>query len=415
MQQPRHRIRRSPPPPARPAPRPRSPCVTAAHGAASTTAVRAPAKATAGPAATAADSRSVAPCMIAADHGRPDVARACPTPPGYARSTGTVRALNLMIDFPDAPGEGSALDRFAEFFPQTPNWFTTSSYGRLDYRPEAPVTEWLRMPKPFAAYGIERGAPFEPGYRQLVQDIVRGRRPAGGLPAYDLVNVLVTPNAGPSALDTVLSVTFAGNHEAPIADGVPRRQHVLRLQPPGRRLGLVRARPATGSCPTRTAMSSACPTSTPHGGRGRGRALGHHERGLGRQQRPAGLAQVEARLARQRRRSAAPPSPAQRVHADPAGPRGRRQAGLRPAQRPVRRTRSRCARAAGNDEAVCRPGRADLQGRRRRGHRARARSPWPTPPGTAAAAPAAPTSTRNCRTRRSAPARPSRTGPTAYG
>ena len=38
---------------------------------------------------------------------------------------------------------------------------------------------------------------------------------------YDLVNVLVTPNAGPSALDTVLSVTFSGNEDAPYADGVP--------------------------------------------------------------------------------------------------------------------------------------------------------------------------------------------------
>ncbi|CAM5685569.1 Secreted protein OS=Streptomyces glaucescens OX=1907 GN=SGLAU_14650 PE=4 SV=1 [Streptomyces glaucescens] len=39
--------------------------------------------------------------------------------------------------------------------------------------------------------------------------------------ADDLLNVLVTPNAGPSTLDTVLSVTFAGNAEAPTADGVP--------------------------------------------------------------------------------------------------------------------------------------------------------------------------------------------------
>ncbi|CAM5336914.1 M6 family metalloprotease domain-containing protein OS=Streptomyces gougerotii OX=53448 GN=GCM10010227_25760 PE=4 SV=1 [Streptomyces diastaticus subsp. diastaticus] len=38
---------------------------------------------------------------------------------------------------------------------------------------------------------------------------------------YDLLNVLITPNAGPSALETVLSVTFAGNQEAPVADGVP--------------------------------------------------------------------------------------------------------------------------------------------------------------------------------------------------
>ncbi len=144
-----------------------------------------------------------------------------PTQPGYSRSTGTVRALNLMVDFPDAPGEGEALERYREFFPQTQKWFTTSSYGRLDYRAHAPVKDWLRMPRKFSSYGIERGAPFDPGYRALVEDIVRTADPDVDFKAYDLVNILVTPNAGPSALDTVLSVTFAGNHEAPVADGVP--------------------------------------------------------------------------------------------------------------------------------------------------------------------------------------------------
>jgi M6 family metalloprotease-like protein len=144
-----------------------------------------------------------------------------PTPRGYARSTGTVRALTLMIDFSDAQGRGSARDRYREFFPQTQEWFRTASYGRLDYRPALPVPDWLRMPKPFKEYGIERGAPFDPGYRELVQDIVAAADPVVDFRAYDLLNVLVTPNAGPSALDTVLSVTFAGNPEAPVADGVP--------------------------------------------------------------------------------------------------------------------------------------------------------------------------------------------------
>ncbi|WP_156727064.1 M6 family metalloprotease domain-containing protein [Streptomyces apocyni] len=163
---------------------------------------------------------ALGPCMISGSMGV-QMSEGVPTAPGYTPSTGTVRALNLMIDFPDAPGEGSALDRYAEFFPQTQDWFRTSSYGRLDYRPEVPVREWLRMPIPFTEYGIERGAPFDPGYRQLIEDIVRAADADVDFSAYDLVNVLVTPNAGPSALDTVLSVTFAGNPEAPVADGVP--------------------------------------------------------------------------------------------------------------------------------------------------------------------------------------------------
>ncbi len=163
---------------------------------------------------------ALAPCLISGAR-TVQMTEGVPTAGGYARSTGTVHALTLMIDFSDAPGDGSALDRFHEFFPQTQEWFRTASYGRLDYRPETPITHWLRMPKPFEEYGIERGAPFDPGYRKLVQDIVAAADPTVNFREYDLLNVLMTPNAGPSALDTVLSVTFAGNPDAPVADGVP--------------------------------------------------------------------------------------------------------------------------------------------------------------------------------------------------
>ncbi|GAA3372505.1 M6 family metalloprotease domain-containing protein [Streptomyces sannanensis] len=176
-------------------------------------------RSTAGPVAATAASK-LGPCRIAGTVGV-QMSEGMPTLSGYSRSTGEVRALNLMIDFPDVPGKGSALARFAEFFPQTSRWFRTSSYGRLVYRPEAPIKNWVRMPLPFASYGLDRGAPYEPGYRQMVEDIVTTVDPKVDFSAYDLVNVLVTPNAGPSALDTVLSVTFSGNGEAPYADGVP--------------------------------------------------------------------------------------------------------------------------------------------------------------------------------------------------
>ncbi|MEV1061829.1 M6 family metalloprotease domain-containing protein [Streptomyces sp. NPDC050263] len=168
---------------------------------------------------TLARASALAPCMI---NGGTSVqmSEGLPTAGGYSRSTGTVHALTLMIDFSDAPGRGSPLSRYREFFPQTEEWFRTASYGRLEYRGETPIRRWLRMPKPFREYGIERGAPFDPGYRELVQDIVAAADPTVDFRAYDLLNVLVTPNAGPSALDTVLSVTFAGNTEAPVADGV---------------------------------------------------------------------------------------------------------------------------------------------------------------------------------------------------
>ncbi|MGX1885327.1 M6 family metalloprotease domain-containing protein [Streptomyces sp. NPDC055287] len=183
-------------------------------------------KASAGPVAAAdrtasvPDEAALKPCRIAGTMGV-QMSEGLPTPPGFARSTGDVLALTLMIDFSDAPGEGPARDRFEEFFPQTTKWFTTSSYGRMRYRPVAPFTEWVRMPLPFAEYGIDRGSPYEPGYRGLVEDIITETDDRVNFRAYDLVNILVTPNAGPSALDTVLSVTFSGNDDAPRADGVP--------------------------------------------------------------------------------------------------------------------------------------------------------------------------------------------------
>ncbi|MEU9577288.1 M6 family metalloprotease domain-containing protein [Streptomyces chilikensis] len=174
----------------------------------------------AGPVPPARTAVGLAPCMINGGLGS-QMSEGLPTPSGYSAATGTVRALNLMIDFPDARGEGDPMDRYGEFFPQTQDWFRTSSYGRLDYRPDAPVRRWLRMPKEFEEYGIERGAPFDPAYRGLVEDIVEEADPEVDFSRYDLLNVLVTPNAGPSALDTVLSVTFAANSDAPVADGVP--------------------------------------------------------------------------------------------------------------------------------------------------------------------------------------------------
>lgn len=151
---------------------------------------------------------ALGPCMIRGPLGT-QMSEGVPTPPGYSRSTGTVRALNLMVDFSDAPGEGSAMDRFAEFAPQTQKWFRTSSYGRIDYRPEAPLTEWLRMPRSFRSYGIERGAPFEPGYHAAWSRTWCGPPIRWWTSGRTTSSTSSSPRtAGPSALDTVLSVTF---------------------------------------------------------------------------------------------------------------------------------------------------------------------------------------------------------------
>ncbi|CAM5558586.1 M6 family metalloprotease domain-containing protein OS=Streptomyces tendae OX=1932 GN=F3L20_29280 PE=4 SV=1 [Streptomyces tendae] len=276
-----------------------------------------------------------------------------PTDPGYTRSTGTVRALTLMIDFSDAPGEGDALDRYGSSS-RRPASGSPPAPRPPRLPPNCPSPEWLRMPRSFRQYGIERGAPFDPGYRELIRDIVAEADTEVDFQAYDLVNVLVTPNAGPAALDTVLSVTFAGNDEAPTADGRPlsNASFVYSRQDDGFRL----LRPHRLPRPAPRERPRLRPARPLHRrGRRRGRPLGHHERGLGRQQRLPRLAQVEAGLAGL-------------IQVRCVAQRGSRESFLTPLARaggpklifvPLDahsgyavevRTRG------GNDEAVCRPG-----------------------------------------------------------
>ncbi|MFE0376411.1 M6 family metalloprotease domain-containing protein [Streptomyces inhibens] len=156
-----------------------------------------------------------------------DVAESADTPAGFARSSGVVRALTLFIDFPDARATMSPHARFAEFFPAATDYFRISSYGRLTYHP-IPLFQWIRMSRPLAAYGIQRGASFDPasdsGYHALSQEVVRAVDPIVDFRDYDVINVIASPNAGPPATRTVLSVTFSGGDMGmKTADGVPFR------------------------------------------------------------------------------------------------------------------------------------------------------------------------------------------------
>jgi M6 family metalloprotease-like protein len=135
----------------------------------------------------------------------------------FARSTGTLRALTLLIDFPDAPAPESARRRYAEFFPAVARWYARASYGRLRYV-SVPVLRWIRMPRPFASYGIGRGYGWD-AHTAMMRDLLRAAGRRIDFRGYDLVNVLVTPNAGPPADQSVLSVTWTGASAATARDG----------------------------------------------------------------------------------------------------------------------------------------------------------------------------------------------------
>ncbi|MBT2384670.1 M6 family metalloprotease domain-containing protein [Streptomyces sp. ISL-11] len=174
--------------------------------------------------ATTDGRRPSGPCAL---RGIDDtVSEAADTPPGFTRSYGTVRALTLFVDFPDARAEDSPEERYDEFFPAVADYYRTSSYGRLDYR-STPVRRWIHMSRPYEAYGIERGTPFDPGsdeegYHALSKEIVKAVDDTVDFRRFDLINVLVTPNAGPPATEDVQSVTFAGSPTGlGTKDGVP--------------------------------------------------------------------------------------------------------------------------------------------------------------------------------------------------
>ncbi|MFJ9851213.1 M6 family metalloprotease domain-containing protein [Streptomyces sp. NPDC101150] len=197
----------------------------AATAATAAAAVTMDASPTAAAIVTPAGALPSGPCALP---GRTDdVAESATTPAGYARSHGTVRALTLFIDFPDARATITPRARFAEFFPAATRFFRASSYGRLDYRP-VPLLKWIRMSRPLAAYRIEREATFDArsktGYHAISREIVRAVDDAVDFRAYDVINVLAAPNAGPPAARKVLSVTFSGGDMGlPTADGVPFR------------------------------------------------------------------------------------------------------------------------------------------------------------------------------------------------
>ena len=135
----------------------------------------------------------------------------------FAPSTGRLRALTLFVDFPDAKAPYAARQRYAEFFPAVRQWYARASYGRLDYRP-TPVLRWIRMPRPFSAYGIGRGYGWD-AHTRMMRDLLRVADRGIDFRGYDIVNILVTPNAGPPADEAVLSVTWTGASAATTDEG----------------------------------------------------------------------------------------------------------------------------------------------------------------------------------------------------
>ena len=70
----------------------------------------------------------------------------------FVRPIGTVKAIMLFVDFPDAPAtseDDTVMDAY--FSPDPGDWLSTSSYGRLNLV-VTPIRHWLRISEPLATF-----------------------------------------------------------------------------------------------------------------------------------------------------------------------------------------------------------------------------------------------------------------------
>ncbi|MFD0359517.1 M6 family metalloprotease domain-containing protein [Streptomyces sp. NPDC127110] len=114
----------------------------------------------------------------------------------YVRPKGTVRAVMLFVDFPDAPAAEKAAGRHDAYRPAA-DWYRTASYGQLDLKID-PLLRWVRMPKASTAYGMEPGysAATHAAYITDALTAAKAADPALDLSGRPIVYVVATLSAG---------------------------------------------------------------------------------------------------------------------------------------------------------------------------------------------------------------------------
>jgi M6 family metalloprotease-like protein len=131
---------------------------------------------------------------------------------------GTLRAVMIFVDFPDAPWTEPASGVFAVLVPAAQGWLDEVSYGDLALD-VTPVNAWYRMPAASAGYGLADGATFEE-HRAYVADAVAAADADVDFSGFDLVYVVASNGAALPASPAFL---------APPGGGVPADGAEVRL------------------------------------------------------------------------------------------------------------------------------------------------------------------------------------------
>ncbi|MEU0082602.1 M6 family metalloprotease domain-containing protein [Streptomyces sp. NPDC006274] len=149
----------------------------------------------------------------------------------YTRPVTELDAVMIFLSFPDSVPLNRPHELAADHFPATSDFFRRASYGAFSLRAH-PLTEWLPMPKPSVAYGIQRD--WEPEHRAAyLRDAVAVADDRVDFSAYDIVYLVADPDAPGVDSDATKVVNF----DRPLrADGTDIRRvvTVFERHPPDR-------------------------------------------------------------------------------------------------------------------------------------------------------------------------------------
>ena len=116
----------------------------------------------------------------------------------FLEPTGTLNAVMLLVDFPDAPIDEAdpawqTADAYRELHGAGLDWLSTASYGSVNVE-LAVVDHWYRMSQPSTAYGLDRAVTFEQHVAYIAEAVALSDSGVD-FSAYDIVYVTAAPNA----------------------------------------------------------------------------------------------------------------------------------------------------------------------------------------------------------------------------
>ncbi|MER7463409.1 M6 family metalloprotease domain-containing protein [Streptomyces sp. NPDC097981] len=149
----------------------------------------------------------------------------------YPKPERTLDAVMVFLSFPDHRTTLTTGQLADDYFPATSDFFERASYGRFHLVPH-PQKQWIRMPKPSTAYGIQRDWAAEDRGAYLRDAVAAADRDVD-FSKYDVVYFVADPDAPGVDSDATKVVNF----DRPIsADGTDLRRivTVFERHPPDR-------------------------------------------------------------------------------------------------------------------------------------------------------------------------------------